>query len=295
MKRHHYSIVAATALALAISLGLTFFLSPRLQQTPNELSYGKVIYETASEFSRIRVRERDGIRNLFFIEESGVEQRQSAIDLKAPHELQLGYSKSLFVSLLFRHPQERILIAGLGGGGMVRFLNHALPDTHVDVVEIDPVVVKIAADYFGTAPGPRTTIHTQDAFVFLRESHGPYDAIYMDAFLHPPADAGMDELTPRLKTVNFLKDIQARLKPGGLVAFNLIEPDPSTKSDLMAIREAFPSVYLFSVPGTGNLVVIASLDVEMRSAGELSRIAAALEQQLPIGLPFQDFVRELRP
>jgi len=294
LKQNHQWI-AAVVFGLAISVGLPLLLTQQFRESANDRLYGKVIYETTSEFSRIRVRERDGIRNLFFIEDSGVEQRQSAIDLKAPHELQLGYCRSLFASLLFRHPQERLLIAGLGGGGMVRFLNHALPETQVDVVEIDPVVVKIAADYFGTAPGPRTAIHTQDAFVFLREPHGPYDAIYMDAFLQPPADSGMDELTRRLKTVNFLKDIQGRLKPGGVVAFNLIEPDPSTKSDLMAIREAFPSVYLFSVPGTGNLVVIASREGTKLSTEELSRRAAALEEQLPIGLPFQDFVRDLRP
>ena len=144
--------------------------------------FGEIIHEVQSAYSHIRVREREKIRSLMFVDgESGLEQRQSAIDMDAPEEMQLGYTRSLFASFLFRHPQERVLIVGLGGGGMVRFLNHHFTETQVDAVEIDPEVVKIAADYFGTREGERTTIHTEDAFVYLKSLHGPYDAIYMEA------------------------------------------------------------------------------------------------------------------
>ena len=101
-------------------------------------------------------------------------------------------------------PQERVLIVGLGGGGMVRFLNHHFMETQVDVVEIDPAVVQIAADYFGTYAGSRTMIVTEDAFVYLKQPHGPYDAIYMDAFLKPAADAGLEGVTQRFFAVSML-------------------------------------------------------------------------------------------
>ena len=132
------------------------------------------------------------MRCLTFVDPKGREERQSAIDMKNPHAMQLGYTSSFFASLLFREPQERVLIVGLGGGGMVRFLNHAFPQTLVEAVEIDRVVVDVAKDYFGTKEGPMTKIHVADAFDYLKETHGPFDALYMDAFLQPSVDSGLE-------------------------------------------------------------------------------------------------------
>ncbi|MEX2578071.1 MAG: fused MFS/spermidine synthase [Verrucomicrobiales bacterium] len=279
---------------VAASIAVLFVVAKGTHDRRFETQFGELLHETTSEYSRIRVRERDGVRSLLFVDEKGAEQRQSAIDLEAPHELQLGYTRALFASLLFRHPQERVLVVGLGGGGMVRFLQEALPETRTDVVEIDPTVVKLAADFFGTTEGPNTTIHTGDAFVFLREPHGPYDAIYMDAFLKAETESEPEEITPRLKTEAFLNDLQERLQPDGVVAFNLIEQDPSTPKDLEALRSAFPSVYVFSVPGTGNLVAIATLDETRLTSSELHARATKLEQELETGLPFRQFVGNLR-
>ncbi len=243
--------------------------------------HGKVIHETRSDFARIRVRERGPLRSLMFVEADGDELLQSRIDLQAPERLELRYSRAMFASFLFRDPQARVLIVGLGGGGMLRFLNSAAPETQVDAVEIDPAVVAIAANYFGTKSGPRTTIHTADAFVFLREQGGPkYDVIYMDAFLRPPAEApeALKEKAQRLKTADFLREIRGRLvEPGGLVVFNLIEWEATTAGDLEAIREVFPAVYRFAVAGTGNLVVIASTEPQRLDAAELTARAARKE------------------
>ena len=280
-------------LNLLLILGFVFLQSGTSR---TEKLYGEVIHETTSEFSLIRVREKGGIRSLFFVDERGREQRQSAIDVLNPHQLQLRYSRSIFSTFLFRNPQEHVLIVGLGGGGMVRFLNHVMPETKVDAVEIDPAVVSIAADYFGTHESDTNRIFTQDAFVFLREAtNGPYDVIYMDAFLKPTVNPGASEVTQRLKTVTFLKDVQARLKPGGLLAFNLIESHNSTAKDLSAIRETFPSVYLFSVPGSGNLVVIASLEETPVTEAELAERIGKIEPRLRGQLPFEQFVESLRP
>jgi len=287
----------ATALAIAfiaVNVVGLFFLQDWMREGQARSLHGPVIYETVSDFSHIRVREKDSLRGLFFVDPEGQEQRQSAIDLDHPEELQLGYSRSIFISLLFRRPQEQVLIVGLGGGGMVRFLNQKLPETQVDAVEIDPVVVKIAADYFGTDNGPNTSIYTEDAFVFLKEPHGPYDVIYMDAFLKPPTESGLKELQQRLKTVVFLQDVKARLEPEGLVAINLIETDDSTESDLEALREAFAQVYVFGVPGTYNLAVIASQNPERISAEELRARAAALDEESEIGFEFAPLVKLLR-
>lgn len=286
--------ISVAAFFILINAVLLIFFPEWSRESQAERMFGEVIHEETSEFSHIRVREREGVRSLLFVDAKGEEQRQSSVDLDAPAELELLYSRTMFASLLFRKPQEEVLIVGLGGGGMVRFLNEELPAIHVDAVEIDPAVVEVAAEYFGTKNSPQTTIYTADAFVYLREPHGPYDVIYMDAFLKPPTDPGIQELAQRLKTVAFLKDIQARLKPGGIVTFNLIETDASTKSDFAALEEAFPNVYVFEVPRTWNLAVIGSMEEERLSKEELLRRAESLQSKLDIGLDFPAMVAKLR-
>jgi len=238
---------------------------------------GEVIHETRSEYSRIRVRENDRIRRLFFVDDAGDEYCQSAIDLDHPATLQHGYAKGMFASLLFRDRQDRVLIVGLGGGGMVRFLNERFPRTLVEAVEIDPAVVEIAAEYFGVKEGPRTKIHTADAFAFFDAPRDPFDAIYLDAFLRAPESAGLGATTERLKTEAFLATLRSHLKEGGVVAFNLIAADPRTRGDLDSIRAVFPGMVRFEIPRTGNLVVIAPREGESPTREELIRRGGRLD------------------
>ena len=51
---------------------------------------------------------------------------------------------------------QNVLIVGLGGGSLPRALAAMLPATHIDVVEIDPAVTRVARSYFMFAPGSRT-------------------------------------------------------------------------------------------------------------------------------------------
>lgn len=285
------TIMGGTGLVLLAAV-LFFGLS---RSSITEQKHGRIIHETKSEFSHIRVRERDRRRSLLFVDEFGREHCQSSIDLDRPEDLQLGYTRHLFASHLFRHPQERVLILGLGGGGMVRFLEKAFPGTRVEAVEIDPAVVEIAGKYFETAPGTDFRIHVEDAFVFLERARGPFDAIYFDAFLEPAVDPDAAAMTRRLKTTEFLRGLHRQLAPGGVVAFNLIEVEESTPGYLASIREAFPQVYEFSVPGTGNLVVVATREERRASPGELEATAGKLARKYPGStLPIRGFVRDLR-
>lgn len=280
-------------LVLVLLGGAVLFVS--LRPSPAERRYGPVVHETRSEYSHIRVREKDRVRSLLFVDPAGAEQCQSSIDLDAPGELELGYTRGMFASHLFRTPQPRVLIVGLGGGGMVRFLQEHQPDTAIEAVEIDPAVVQIAAEWFETHAGPELTVHTADAFAFLREDRGPFDAIYMDAFLRPAAGSGLDEKTLRLKTREFLSEVQARLVDGGVVVFNLIASARETPEDLEAIADSFEHVHRFAVPGTGNVVVIARTDSTPISREDLERRARELEESGGLPIPFSRYLRKMIP
>jgi spermidine synthase len=266
-------------LVLTVLIGITGLaqIVVKSRRAAGGTAHGEVIHETRSEYSRIRVREIDRVRRLLFVDDAGDEYCQSAIDLDHPATLQHGYAKGMFASLLLREQQDRVLIVGLGGGGMVRFLNERLPATLVEAVEIDPVVVDIAAEYFGVAEGPRTRIHTADAFTFFDAPRDAFDAIYLDAFLRAPESARLGATTERLKTEAFLATLRSHLKEDGVVAFNLIAADPRTGGDLESIRAVFPGMVRFDVPGTGNLVVIAPREGDGPSREELIRRGGRLD------------------
>jgi len=250
---------------------------------------GTLIRAETSAFSDIRVRADGSVRGLYFAEPTGVEVRQSMLDVNRPGRLLVPYTRTMFASMLFKHPQDRVLVVGLGGGSMVRFINHHFPRARVDAVEIDPVIVGLADEVFGTRPGPRTRIFTEDAIVYLQRNTIRYDVIYMDAFLKPGADTDARGIPRRLKTVGFLRDLHRQLTPGGVVAFNLVE-HPGLKQDLRTIAEAFPVTYVFRVPQTLNLTVIASPEPGVRSRESLRAAGADLDAKLDTGFSFRRLV-----
>jgi spermidine synthase len=275
----------ALAMTSAVTVVLTLYVESKERFWLKRC--GPVIHERQSAFSHIRVREKDHVRSLMFVRPKGGEGLQTSIDLHAPSELQLDYTRYMFASFLHRQAQDQVLIVGLGGGGMVRFLNTHFPNTQVDAVEIDPVVVDVAAEFFETHSGPKTRIITEDAFAFFKREGGDlYDVIYMDAFLKPSGDTDTDGAPQRLRTVAFFKSLKQRLKPGGVVTFNVIEND-QTQNDLQAIREAFgDDVMVYRAKRTRNLVIITSAPPEqaMRKRGE------ALDERLKVKFSFADLV-----
>lgn len=250
--RQMWAAAMMPLLLAALVLGIL-----RFSPSPAERKYGEVIHETRSAFSLIRVRERETVRSLLFVDESGMEACQSSVDLADPATMRLAYTEVLLAATRDRLPGGRVLVVGLGGGGMVRCLETISPETAVEAVEIDPVVVRLAREYFGVVESERVKVHVGDAFDFFDGSRGLYDAIYLDAFLRAPESSGLGEKTARLKTASFLEALRSHLAPGGAVAFNLIRADPRTEGDLAVIRSVFGTVELREVLGTGNLVAVA--------------------------------------
>jgi spermidine synthase len=255
-------------------------------------STGTLVHSVRSEYSDIRVRDSGGLRSLSFVE-PGLEVRQTSMLLADPGHLVVPYTRYMFAAKLVNHPQQRVLIVGLGGGSMVRFLNQHFPRTAVDAVEIDPEIVRIAATYFGTRPSRRTRIFTADAFDYLRRDVGRYDVIYMDAFLEPGPQTDPRGIPQQLKTADFLRSLRQKLTPGGAVAFNLSE-HAHTDRDIQTIASAFPTTYEYRVPGTKNRVVIATEEARPRSSSALRNAGRALDAARPVGFSFEAMPDALR-
>lgn len=55
-----------------------------------------------------------------------------------------------------------VLLVGLGGGGLPQFLRDFMPNVTIEVVELDPVVLEVAKQWFGFQPDDRLTVTLGD-------------------------------------------------------------------------------------------------------------------------------------
>lgn len=280
----------AALLALAL-------VSPSLAAptaAPQENAAGELEYDGQGDFSHIRVRRRGTVRSMLFLRDTGEEVLETQMDLRRPAELKFEYLRYLFASYLFREEQQRVLIVGLGGGSMVHFLQQVDPSVKIDAVEIDPLVVKLAADMFGTKPSENVNIVTADGLKFIADAPDQtYDVIYMDAFLKPSAATDDTGAPLALRTQQFYQQLQQKLKPGGVVAFNL-NPHLELEADVRGIAEAFPQSYVFPLSRFTGLVVIGSTDPQRVEPRELVRRGRELNRRFKTSVDFQEMARRLR-
>jgi spermidine synthase len=200
----------------------------------------------------------------------------------------------MFTSYLFRPKQEKVLIVGLGGGSMIHFLKRYDPQVKVDVVEIDPAVVKIADKFFGLRSGGNINVITKDAFEHFKNTDARYDVVYMDAFLKPSGETDKSGVPLRLKTIQFYKDIQKKLTADGLVVFNVHAHD-KVQEDMKNIRDAFPQMYVFRQSNLRGYVVVGSLAAERAGIQALRRAGEDLDRRFATSYSMRDMVERLAP
>ena len=252
-----------------------------------------LVHEVRSEYSQIQVVDNGSRRALIFTGESGHQAVETLIDLKEPHRLQHPYARTMMAGLLYRPDASACLLVGLGGGAIVRFLNHHFPGLRLDVVEIDPVVVRVSREYFGTVPGPGTRILVEDAFDYVQRTRDRYDLIFVDVHLNPGEQTDRSGIPVRLKTAAFLSGLHERLQPGGVVLFNMIQ-GPDASAHIESIRAAFPGAATFRPAGSGNVIVVGAPSGSTPGDAELRERARALDRRDHYGFSFERLLDERR-
>jgi spermidine synthase len=108
----------------------------------------------------------------------------------------------------------------------------------IDVVEIDPAVVKVAEKWFELKGDERLSIFAQDGRMFVHNAGKAYDLVIIDVYT-----AG-DRIPFHLTTREFLLEVKAKLRPQGIVLINLISSLTGAKSDLFwAELKTFQNVF----------------------------------------------------
>ena len=199
-----------TALVLA---ALILLFSVVVFWTPNPAK-DNIIHAEKSLYRDIIVYEDGDLRCMAFGRRA--RGRQSCILLSDRDRLVFGYTRMMMGALYLNPSPERVLIVGLGGGTLPGALQKMLPAAQIDIVEVDPAVVRVARTYFQFAPGPTTRIVEQDGRVFVKRmlrKGVKYDLVMLDAFDH-------EYIPEHLLTREFLGEIRKILSQEGALAAN---------------------------------------------------------------------------
>ena len=175
---------------------------------------------------------------------------------------------------------------------MVRFLEHHDPKVEIVAIDIDAMILEIADKYFGTRPSKGVRLIATDGIDFIRSKGERFDVIYMDAFLKPSDETNSTGAPLRLHTAPFYDAVKERLEPGGVVVFNL-NTHRRLNQDLRTIRTSFPQTYRFTVPNSGNVVVIGSPSEQRESYASLLETANELDERFATEFSFRILARRL--
>ncbi|XP_062109754.1 uncharacterized protein LOC133821532 [Humulus lupulus] len=64
----------------------------------------------------------------------------------------------------------KAVVIGLGAGLLLMFLHGCMLFLHIEVVELDPVVLDLAKGYFGFTEEDHLQVHIADGIQFIRDS-----------------------------------------------------------------------------------------------------------------------------
>jgi spermidine synthase len=210
----------------------------------------KTLYEQPSPYNNILVIEnKPGFRTLYF-ERGGA--LQSVVKLGDPDHLELPYARTMLSGLALCDEPRRILIVGLGGGTIPKFLHKHYPQAVIDAVDIDPDVIKVARQFFEFSDDANLRAYVGDGRKFIEDRPGTYDLIFLDAF-------GADSIPYHLATREFLLSVRKSLTPRGVALGNIWQRSHNPLYDPMirTYLAVFDEVHLMAVREAVNQILIA--------------------------------------
>jgi spermidine synthase len=239
---------AVAPLAVVVVVGVFAGLGTRQVSKHSFQEFNEVFFGN-SHFGQIQVLDRsDGRRfymNDFLVQNTYDPERKQSISEFT--YLLSGLARGYVTNI------EDVLCIGLGVGIVpMDFANHG---ARVDVAEINPAIVPVAAKFFGLDTN-KLHITIDDGRHFLNRCEKKYDAVILDAFLG-------DSSPSHLLTHEAFSSIRGVLRPGGALVINSfgnLEPghDFFVSSLDKTLKSVFKSVHLHANSSDGGMFFVAS-------------------------------------
>jgi spermidine synthase len=246
-----------------------------------------ILHHSENEDGVIQIRQNHSTRALYFASTA----KQSAMDLAAPERLVLSYTRAMMSCLLLTPSPNSILLIGLGGGSLARFLLHHFPDCRIDAIERRSEVIKLAYGYFYLPEQQRLNIYHADGYAFLNHQAATfksYDLILVDAFEH-------NGVSSSVKNQDFFLRCSRALNEEGTLVLNLWASEIDQFQDtLNHLGRAFDDNLLFlPIQSRDNLIAFAGQNMMQRfKPRRLKALARQLENKMNFEAP--EFLDQIR-
>lgn len=150
---------------------------------------------------------------------------------------------------MLTHPNpENILVIGGGDGGTVRELLKHESVKHIDMVEIDGMVIDASKKFFPSVSceleNPKVSVLVQDAIDFIKDKENIYDVVLIDS---------TDPIGPGEGLFNegFYNNVKRALKKGGIVVPQTEGPfaqSENMRKTYNLLRKVFKNVAPYTGP-----------------------------------------------
>ena len=219
------------------------------------------------------------------------------MDVKRPDRIVMNYPQMMLAALFVQPEPQSVLIIGLGGGTIPRALTQLIPQAEIDVVEIDPAVVRVANKYFHFAESSKVRTFAQDGRVFvkraLREQLN-YDLVMLDAFDH-------EYIPEHLLTREFIQEARRLLSSRGVLVANTFSSSRLYDHESVTYAAVFPTFFNLK---RDNRIIIASASAlpskeqlqanSERYAASFKRLDIDVDRLLPLFSTKQDWRKDAR-
>lgn len=170
------------------------------------------IFKLHTAYNQITIRQDGDLLNLY----AGEGVRQSTINLKSPHKLELKNLSHLMGILLFLSEPANILILGTAGGSLIHFFRKHYPQCLITAVDIDAELLAAMHQKMALPlSDARLSYVIDDALHYLKNCDQVFDLIISDVFIGNQSPAWLLE-------ADSMRQFSDRLSEQGGLACNLL-------------------------------------------------------------------------
>lgn len=231
---------------------------------------GKIIHREKSMYRDIMVIESGQNRCMSFSRRGGL---QSCVFTNNMNTLALPYSRGMLAAMVANPGAKKVLVIGLGGGVIPRAIRRIDPAMQIDVIEVDPAVLKVAKRYFSYREDPGLHTYIGDARIFVRRQARlgvHYDLIMIDAF-------GRFYVPEHMMTREFITEVKSLLAPGGVVSSNTFSQGLLAPYEAATYQSVFGETRILDMM-MGSRIILAGRD-RLPPAEVLRRNNAVLQDR----------------
>lgn len=176
---------------------------------------------------------------------------QSCMSLSDPDELVLDYTRTMMGALLFNPNPASVLMIGLGGGSMLKYLHRHVPASDLTAVEINPSVIDMRQAFHIPDDSDRLRVVCADGARFMAKPPRRYDLILVDGFTG-------EGIAPALCSRSFYTHCRKALTAEGLLVANVQADTAETRQIAQRMVKVFEgSLIAVESDEGGNEIVTA--------------------------------------